>query len=164
LNLDFRLPRSHQSEGAPGLNFIDITTKISSDIHLSICRMGSVVFTDEEAADLGKYLLNGAFSWRTISGRRPVGHLREQMAHVLPHREPVDCTDESHLHTVYDFKQQPKSEVGAYQSTGQSWDPGFPYYVKSSEPHYYASTTTTNMVALLCTTTITATAGNTRPR
>jgi len=40
---------------------------------------------------------------------------------------------------VFDFKQQPQNpSVGAYLRTGQSYDPGWPYYEKNQEPHYYA--------------------------
>ncbi len=155
LNLIFRLHEVTSLKVRPGVNFIDITTKdLQRYPFVYMAGSGSVVFTEEEAADLGKYLLNGGFLMADdFWGDDQWAHLRGQMAQVLPHREPVELALTNRIfHTVYDFKQQPQiPSVGAYWQTGQSFDPGFPYYEKSSEPHYYAIyDDKQHMVALLC--------------
>src|SRR5579859_2195902 len=142
LNLIFRMHEVTSMKVRPGMNFIDITTKeLTRYPFVYLAGAGGVIFTDEQAADLGKYLLSGGFIMADdFWGDDQWAHFREQMARVLPHREPVEISlDHRIFHSVYDFKKLSQiPSVGAYFQTGQSYDPGYPYFEKSSEPHYYA--------------------------
>ena len=80
-------------------------------------------------------------------------HFHEQLKQVFPRREPEELTLTNRIfHSVFDFKQQPQiPSVGAYLRTGQSFDPGWPYYEKNQDPHYYALyDDKRRMMALIC--------------
>ena len=80
-------------------------------------------------------------------------HFHEEIRRVFPDREPVELSlDHRIFHSVFDFKKQPQiPSVGAYMRTGQSYDPGWPYYQMNQDPHYYALyDDKQRMIALLC--------------
>ena len=153
--LIFRLYEVTSLKVRPGLNFIDITTKdLANYPFVYLASAGRAVLTDEEAAALRRYLLNGGFIMADdFWGDEQWEHFHEQMKRVLPGREPVELTlDHRIFHTVFDFKKEPQiPSVGAFIRTGESFDPGWPYYQKNQEPHYYAIyDDKQRMIALLC--------------
>ena len=155
LNLSFRLFETTSLAVRPGLTFIDITTKDLERYPLVyMAAAGRVIFTDEEVADLRHYLSCGGFLMADdFWGDEQWEHLHEQLGRIFPGQEPVELTLEHRIfHSVFDFKKQPQiPSVGAYYRTGQSFDPGWPYYIKNQEPHYYALyDDKKRMVALLC--------------
>ena len=80
-----------------------------------------MVLTDEEAAALRKYLLNGGFVMADdFWGDEQWAHFYEQIKRVFPDREPVEMNlDHRIFHTVFDFKKLPQiPSVGAYLRTG----------------------------------------------
>jgi hypothetical protein len=155
LNLIFRLHEVTSLKIRAGLNYIDITTKDLSDHpFVYLASAGNVSLTDEEVAAVRKYLLSGGFIMADdFWGDEQWRHCYEQFKRVFPDREPVELTlDHRIFHTVFDFKKEPQiPSVGAYERTGQSFDPEFPYNEKNHDPHYYAIyDDKQRMVALLC--------------
>jgi len=155
LNLIFRLHEVTSLKVRPGLNFIDITPKdLDNYPFVYLASAGRVVLTDEEAAALRQYLLNGGFIMADdFWGDDQWAHFHEQIKRVFPNREPVELTlDHRIFHAVFDFKKQPQiPSVGAYLRTGESYDPGWPYYEKNQDPHYYALyDDKQRMMALIC--------------
>jgi len=155
LNLIFRLFEVTSMRVRPGLNFIDITTKdLANYPFVYLASAGRVVLTAEEAAALRQYLLNGGFLMADdFWGDDQWAHFYQQIKSVFPNREPVELTLEDRIfHTVFDFKKQPQiPSVGAFMSTGQSYDPGWPYDEKNHDPHYYALyDDKKRMMAILC--------------
>lgn len=155
LNLIYRLYDVTSLKVRPGLNFIDITTKdLNNYPFVYLASAGRVVFTDDEIADLHKYLLNGGFLMADdFWGDDQWQHCYEQFKRIFPDREPTELTlDHRIFHTVYDFKKEPQiPSVGAFLHTGESFDPGWPYVDKDQNPHYYAFyDDKKRIVALLC--------------
>ncbi len=155
LNLIFRLHEVTSLKVRPGLNFIDITTKdLAKYPFVYLASAGRVILTDEETAAMRHYLLNGGFMMADdFWGDDQWAHFREQLARIFPGREPVELSLEHRIfHTVFDFKKQPQiPSVGAYLRTGESFDPGWPFFEKNHDPHYYALyDDQQRMVALLC--------------
>jgi len=155
LNLIFRLHEVTSLKVRPGLNFIDITAKdLANYPFVYLASAGRAIFTDEEVAALRQYLLSGGFVMADdFWGDDQWAHFHEQLKRVFPEREPVELTlDHRIFHTVFDFKKQPQiPSVGAYLRTGQSYDPGWPFYQKNEDPHYYAIyDDKQRMIALLC--------------
>lgn len=155
LNLIFRLHEVTSLKVRPGLNFIDITTKeLANYPFVYLAASGKVVFTDQEVADLRQYLLNGGFLMADdFWGDEQWAHFHDQMKRLFPDREPEELSlDHRIFHTVIDFKQESQiPSVGAYIHTGESFDPGFPFDLKNSDPHYYALyDDKKRMMALLC--------------
>jgi hypothetical protein len=100
-----------------------------------------MVLTDQEVAALRAYLLNGGFLMvDDFWGDDQWQHFYEQIKRIFPDREPVELTlDNRIFHTVFDFKKEPQiPSVGAFLRDGQSYDPGWPYFIKNQDPHYYA--------------------------
>jgi hypothetical protein len=155
LNLIFRLHEVTSLKVRPGLNFIDITTEdLGKCPFVYLASAGRVVLTDDEAAALRRYLLSGGFMMADdFWGDDQWEHFHQEMRRVFPDREPVELTlDHRIFHSVFDFKKQPQiPSVGAYLRTGQSYDPGWPYYQMNQDPHYYAVyDDKQRMVALIC--------------
>ena len=155
LNLIFRLHEVTSLKVRPGLNFIDITTKdLGKFPFVYLASAGRMVLSDQEAKALGQYLLTGGFMMADdFWGDDQWQHFHEQLKQVFPQREPVELTlDHRIFHSVFDFKKQPQiPSVGAYLRTGQSYDPGWPYYEKNQDPHYYALyDDKQRMMALIC--------------
>ena len=155
LNLIFRLHEVTSLKVRPGLNFIDITTKdLANYPFVYLASAGMAVWTDEEAAALRQYLLSGGFVMADdFWGDDQWAHFHEQIKRVFPHLEPAELTLEHRIfHTVFDFKKSPQiPSVGAYLRTGQSYDPGWPFFRKNQDPHYYALyDDKQRMMALIC--------------
>jgi hypothetical protein len=124
----------------PGLNFIDITTKDLADYpFVYMAGSGQAVFTDEEAAALRAYLLNGGFLMADdFWGDDQWEHFAEQVKHIFPDRAPelMSLTNQI-FHTVFDFKKQPQIPSAFFDSRYQSYDPGYRYEQMNHDPHYY---------------------------
>jgi len=142
LNLIFRLHQVTSLKVQPGIHIIDITTEELSDYPFVYSASGGrFTVSDEEATALRNYLLNGGFLMvDDFWGDDQWHHFHDQMKRVFPDREPVELTiDHPIFHNVYPFTKEPQiPSVGAYGSTGQSYDPGWPYEEKNHDPHYYA--------------------------
>jgi hypothetical protein len=142
LNLSYRLFQVTSWKIRPGFNCADITTsEMEKYPFVYLAAAGRLVLTDQEAADLRHYLLNGGFMMvDDFWGDDQWDHFYGQMKRVFPEREPVELTlDDRIFQTVYPFKQEPQiPSVGSYQQTGQSFDPYWPFINKDHSPHYYA--------------------------
>jgi Domain of unknown function (DUF4159) len=155
LNLIYRLHEVTSLKVQPGLKFIDITTKdLVRYPFVYLASAGRVVLSEEEAAALRQYLLNGGFLMADdFWGDDQWDHFREQLRRVFPTRAPVELGLTNRIfHTVFDFKQEPQiPSVGTYLNTGQSYDPGWPFEEQNHNPHYYALYDDKHrMIALLC--------------
>ncbi len=155
LNLTYRLFEVTSLKVRPGLNIIDITTRdLAKYPFVYMAAAGRLVLSDTEVSDLRRYLLNGGFLMaEDFWGDEQWAHFYEQIKRVFPDREPVELPLEHPIfHAVYDFKKEPQiPSVGAFEQSGRSYDPGWPYYSKGHEPHYYAIYDGKNrMVALIC--------------
>jgi len=155
LNLIYRLFETTSLKVRPGLNFIDITPdQLANYPFVYLAAAGRLVLTDDEAAALRRYLLNGGFLMADdFWGDDQWRHFYEQIKRVFPDREPVELTlDHRIFHTVFDFKQAPQiPSVGDFLNSHRSYDGGWPYYEKSHDPHYYAIyDDKQRMVAIIC--------------
>lgn len=142
LSLVFRLYQVTSLKVRPGLNYIDITTKeLGNYPFVYVASAGRLVLSDDEVATLHHYLLNGGFMMvDDFWGDDQWHHFYEQVKRIFPDREPVELTlDHRIFHTVFDFKKEPQiPSVNTFLRTRQSYEPGWPYIEKSSDPHYYA--------------------------
>lgn len=142
LSLTYRLYQVTSLKVRPGLNYVDITTKdLANYPFVYIAAAGRLVLTDDEVIALRNYLLNGGFLMvDDFWGDEQWEHFYEQIKRVFPNREPVELgLDHRIFHTVFDFKQAPQiPSVGAFLSTGQSYESGWPYELKNHDAHYYA--------------------------
>ena len=153
--LTFRLYQVTSLKVRPGLNIIDITTKdLEKYPFVYMAAAGRLVLRDSEVQDLRKYLLNGGFLMADdFWGDEQWDHFHAQIKRVFPNREPVELTLEHPIfHTVYNFKKEPQMpSVGAYFRFGESFEPGWPYFIKDHGPHYYAIYDDKNrMMAIIC--------------
>jgi hypothetical protein len=141
LNVIYRLFEATSLKVRPGLNFIDITTKELADYpFVYLAAAGQLVLTDEEAAALRAYLLNGGFLMADdFWGDEQWEHFSEQVKQIFPDRapEPMNLTNQI-FHEVYDFKKQPQiPSVGDFWRSGRSFDYGYPYQLMNHDPHYF---------------------------
>jgi len=155
LNLTYRLFQVTSLTIRPGLHFIDITTKdLEKYPFVYLASAGRLVLSDSEVNDLRRYLLNGGFLMADdFWGDEQWAHFYAQMKRVFPEREPVELSLEDQIfHSVYNFKKEPQMpSVGAFFRYHISYDPGWPYYIKSHDPHYYAIYDGKNrMMAIIC--------------
>jgi len=141
LSLTYRLYQVTSLKVRPGLNYVDITTKdLANYPFVYVAAAGRLVLTDDQVTALRNYLLNGGFLMvDDFWGDEQWQHFYEQIKRVFPDREPVELgLDQRIFHTVFDFKQAPQiPSVGAFLSTGQSYEPGWPYDLKNHDAHYY---------------------------
>jgi hypothetical protein len=142
LNLIYRLFETTSLKVRPGLNYIDITPdQLANYPFVYLAAAGRAVLTDDEAATLRRYLLNGGFLMvDDFWGDDQWHHFYEEIKRVFPDLEPVDLPlDHRIFHTVFDFKKAPQiPSVGDFLNTHHSYDSGWPYFEKSHDPHYYA--------------------------
>ncbi|MGA2248346.1 MAG: DUF4159 domain-containing protein [Verrucomicrobiota bacterium] len=142
LSLTYRLHEVTSLKVRPGLNFIDITARdLTKYPFVYAAAGGRMALTDDEAAALRSYLLNGGFLMvDDFWGDDQWQHFYEQIKRVFPDREPALLgLDHRIFHTVFDFKQEPQiPSVGAFLRNQTSYDPGWPYFEKNHDPHYYA--------------------------
>jgi hypothetical protein len=154
-NLTFRMYQVTSLKVRPGLNIIDITTRdLEKYPFVYMAAAGRLVLLDSEIADLRKYLLNGGFLMvDDFWGDEQWDHFHAQIKRVFPTREPVELhLDDKIFHTVYNFKKEPQMpSVGVYFRYGDSFEPGWPYYIKDHGPHYYAIYDDKHrMMAIIC--------------
>jgi hypothetical protein len=155
LNLSYRLYQVTSWKIRPGLNYVDInTSEMEKYPFVYMAAAGRLVLTDQEAADLRHYLLNGGFMMvDDFWGDDQWEHFYGQMKRVFPEHEPVELTlDDRIFHTVYPFKEEPQiPSVGSFLQTGQSFDPYWPFINKDHTPHYYALYDDKHrMMAIIC--------------
>jgi hypothetical protein len=155
LNLSFRLFQVTSLKIRPGFNCVDITTsQLENYPFVYMAASGRLVLANQEVTDLRHYLLNGGFLMADdFWGDEQWDHFYKQMKRVLPDREPVELTlDDRIFQNVYKFKQEPQMpSVGTFFGTGQSFEPGWPYFNKDQGPHYYAYYDDKHrMVAIAC--------------
>jgi len=141
LNLTYRLYQVTSLSVRPGLNIIDITTKdLQKYPFIYLAAAGRLVLSQPEAEDLRRYLLNGGFAMiDDFWGDEQWQHFHQQIKRVFPEREPVELAlDHQIFHNVYNFKKEPQMpSVGVFFRYGVSYEPHWPYYIRSHEPHYY---------------------------
>jgi hypothetical protein len=155
LNVIYRLYEVTSLKVRPGLNFIDITPKeLARYPFVYLAAAGRLLLTDDEAAALRHYLLNGGFLMADdFWGDDQWQHFYEQMKRVFPEREPVELTLAHPIfHTVFNFRQQPQiPSVGTFLQDGLPYDPEWPFVEKNHDPHYYAiSDYKQRMMVLIC--------------
>jgi len=155
LSLTFRLFEGTSLKPRPGLTFIDIAPNDLVKYPFAYAAAGGrMVLSDEDAACLRRYLLNGGFLmvddfWGDDQWR----HFYEQLKKIFPDREPVELAlDHPIFRTVFKFRRLPQvPSVFAFLRFHLSYDPGWPYDERSHEPHYYAVyDDKQRMMALLC--------------
>ena len=154
-NVSFRVYQVTSLKVRPGLNIIDITTKdLEKYPFVYLASAGRLVLEDSEVADLRKYLLNGGFLMADdFWGDEQWDHFYAQIKRVFPHWKPVELTLEHPIfHTVYNFKKEPQMpSVGVFFRYRDSYEPGWPYYIKDHGPHYYGIFDDKNrMMAIIC--------------
>ena len=111
LNFPFRLQQMTSMKVDPEGKRLNITDPALFDYpFVYMLEVGRLEFTDEEAAILRRYLLNGGFlmiddHW----GLNEQRNFREQIAHVFPDR-PLQDLPFSHpiFHCVFDLKAKPQ--------------------------------------------------------
>jgi hypothetical protein len=155
LNLTYRLHQVTSLNVRPGLNIIDITTKdLAKYPFVYLAAAGRLILSQAEADDLRRYLLNGGFLMvDDFWGDEQWQHFYEQIKRVFPDREPVELTlDHRIFHNVFDFKKEPQMpSVGVFFRYRVSYEPHWPYYLKSHEPHYYGISDAKNrLMAIIC--------------
>jgi hypothetical protein len=141
LMVTFRLFQTTSLKVRPWVNVIDITTKDLADYpFVYLAAAGQLVLSDDEAAALRAYLLNGGFLMADdFWGDDQWEHFSEQVKQIFPNRamEPMDLNHPI-FHTVFNFKKQPQiPSVGDFFATGQSYDMRHPYERMNHDPHYY---------------------------
>jgi hypothetical protein len=141
LNLIYRLFQVTSLKVRPGLNFIDITARdLADQPFVYLAAAGRLLLTDEEAAALRHYLLNGGFLMADdFWGDEQWEHFRQQVKQIFPDRTP-ELLDLTHpiFHTVFNFKKQPQiPSVGDFFRSGRSYDQGWPYEHMNHDPHYF---------------------------
>ncbi len=154
-NLTFRMYQVTSLKVRPGLNIIDITTKdLEKYPFVYLASAGRLVLEESEVADLRKYLLNGGFLMADdFWGDEQWDHFYQQIKRVFPKREPVELPlNHPIFHTVYNFKKEPQMpSVGVFFRYRDSFEPGWPYYIKDHGPHYYGIFDDKNrMMAIIC--------------
>jgi hypothetical protein len=141
LNVIYRLFEATSLKVRPGLNFIDITTKDLADYpFVYMAGAGRVSLSEEQAAALRAYLLNGGFLMvDDFWGDEQWEHFAEQASMIFPNRKPeeLNLTNEI-FRTVYHFTKQPQiPSVGDFYNTSHSYDYGYNYSQWNHDPHYF---------------------------
>ena len=154
-NVSFRMFQVTSLKVRPGLNIIDITSKdLEKYPFVYLASAGRLVLEDSEVVDLRNYLLNGGFLMADdFWGDEQWDHFYTQIKRIFPHREPVELSlDHPIFHTVYNFKKEPQMpSVGVFFRYRDSYEPGWPYYIKDHGPHYYGIFDDKNrMMAIIC--------------
>ena len=141
-NLIYRLFQVTSLKVRPGVNYIDITPEQLAKYPLVyMASSGRVVLTNDEAAALRHYLLNGGFLMvDDFWGDDQWHHFYEQIKRVFPDREPVEVPLSHQIfNIVFNFKQAPQiPSVGSFLRSGLAYDPGWPYGAMGHDPHYFA--------------------------
>ena len=129
LNLSFRLQQITAMKVDPNGLFMRLTeTNLSDYPFIYMVEPGSLFLSDEEAAALRKYLLNGGFLMLDdFWGERQWANMEQELKKVFPERDFVELPlDHPLYHCVFDIKskgQVPNVELGtASQYSGVTWE------------------------------------------
>lgn len=155
LNLTYRLFQVTSVKIHPGLNNVDIKPQDLEKYPFAyMAAAGRIVLTDSDAETLRRYMLNGGFIMaEDFWGDEQWAHFRDQMKRVFPEFEPVELSlDHPIFHSVYHFRKAPQMpSVRTFFNYGTAYEPGWPYYSKSHEPHYYGIFDSKNrMMMIIC--------------
>ena len=166
LNFSFRLQQMTALKVNPQGLFLELTDKELFDYpFIYIVEPGRLTFTDEQAAILRRYLLNGGFLmvddfWGDVEW----GNFHQELKLVFPDKEPQDLpADHPIFHCVYDLKARPQvpglphgiASQWRRDQNGQpiTWEQGHRYGPQpdAREPHYRALFDDKGrMMAILC--------------
>jgi hypothetical protein len=112
----------------------------------------SVIFTDDEALALRKYLLNGGFLMvDEFWGKEQWDHFYIQLKRVLPDHEPRELSlDHEIFHNVFDLKEKPQVTAIHFWRQGLKYHP-VAGIEQDPDPHFYGIFDRKGrMMALLC--------------
>jgi hypothetical protein len=140
LNLIYRLFEATSFKIRPGFNFIDITTKELAEYpFVYMAGAGRATLSEEEAAALRHYMLNGGFMMvDDFWGDDEWEHFSEQLKLIFPDRAPELMTLTNQIFkTVYQFKKQPQIPSAFYGGGGPSYDYNHIYQRMNHDPHYF---------------------------
>jgi len=141
LNVIYRLFEATSLKVRPGLNFIDITTKDLADYpFVYMAGAGQVNLSEEQAAALRGYLLNGGFLMvDDFWGDEQWDHFAGQARLIFPTRAPEEINLTNQIfHMVYSFKKQPQiPSVGDFYYSHRSYDQRHIYARMNHDPHYF---------------------------
>jgi hypothetical protein len=159
LNFAFRLQQMTSLKVQPQPTFVDLTDDALFDYpFIYMLEVGSLEFSDEEAAALRKYLLNGGFLMVDDFWGVPAWeNFHREMQKVFPDREPQELElDHPIFHCVFDLKQKPQipgidtaREMRAAGTPEITWE-----RYDAKDPHYRAYFDDKGrMVAIICQNT-----------
>jgi hypothetical protein len=152
-NISYRLQELTSIEVNPNPAVVNLTDpKLFEYPFIFIIAPRSVVFSDQEAAALRRYLSNGGFLMvDEFWGTEQWDHFYLQMKRVFPEREPYELTlDHEIFHNVYDLKEKPQVVAIHF------WQQGYTYHpVRGTEhdhePHFFGiNDDRGRMMVLLC--------------
>jgi hypothetical protein len=153
LNLCYRLQQMTSMKVEPEGKVLDLTDKELFDYpFVYMVEPGDIIFSDEEVANLRRYLLNGGFLMvDDFWGEREWENFYEQIKRVFPDREPVELPLEHPIfHSVFSLKEKPQiPNIGVgteHQYTGITYE-----RYDAQEVHYKAIFDDKGrMVAMIC--------------
>ena len=140
LNFSFRLQQLTSIKVNPQPKWMEITSDELFDYpFVYMLEVSSLQFSDEEAAALRKYLLNGGFLMvDDFWGKQAWANFEREMKKVFPDRDSVDLPLEHPIfHCVYDLKEKPQvpglDDARAARGTNRTWE-----RPDATEAHYRA--------------------------
>lgn len=129
LNISFRLQQLTSLKVNPDGRVLELTDKELFDYpFIYIVEPGRLTFSDEEAAILRNYLLNGGFLMvDDFWGETEWSNFKKELHLVFPDREPFDLSiDHPIFHSIFDLKERPQipgaPHFNRYLSTGATWE------------------------------------------
>ena len=143
LNFSFRLQQLTSMKVNPQPKWLEITSDELFDYpFVYMLEVSSLQFSDEEAAALRKYLLNGGFLmvddfWGDAAWR----NFAFEMKKVFPDKEPIELElDHPIFHCVYDLKEKPQIPGIDTAMEWKNIDPNHTWErgADTVEPHYKA--------------------------
>lgn len=152
-NISYRLQQLTTMKVNPNPVVVELTDQDLFDYpFIFLSAPMSVIFTDDEAASLRSYLLNGGFMmvdefWGTIQW----DHFYHQMKRVLPEFEPQELPiDHEIFHNVYDFDEFPQATAIHFWQQGYTYHP-VPGTELDHSPHFFGFFDKNDrMTVLLC--------------
>lgn len=127
LNFSYRLQQLTSLKVDPDGVIIDLTDPTLFDYpFIYMCEPGDIVFSDDEASALRKYLLNGGFLMADdFWGYNDWDTFAEAMKGVFPERTPTELSiDHPVFHTVYDLNKKPQIPNVGDGVRGRGMGPG----------------------------------------
>jgi hypothetical protein len=129
LNFSYRLQQMTSLKVDPNTRNVELTEKELFDYpFIYIVEPGRLTFTDEEAAILRNYLLNGGFLMvDDFWGERDWQAFHQEIRKVFPDREPGELPLEHPIfHCVFDLKEKPQipgePHWPEFVATGATWE------------------------------------------